>query len=91
MCKRWGKRSPALTKITREIKYIKNIREQVTVIFIWKIEFSRPGERFIPRELSAMIWTCCHFSRDSSNSKVFIDVWLSLDKSVNEFSMVSKN
>ena len=80
-----------MTKITREIEEIKTIGEQlVIVIFIWKIEFSRPGERFIPRELSAMIWTSRHFSRDSSNSVVFVDVWLFLDKSINEFSMVSK-
>ena len=45
------KKSPALTKITREIdKKKKNLGEQITIIYVWKIAFSQSGKRFVRRE-----------------------------------------
>ena len=59
------------------------------VTYIWKIKLSRPSAfdndsrtlRVISYLLLYLWW---------SNSAVFVDVWLSLDKCIGEFSMVYK-
>ena len=44
---------------------------------------------FFDREPSTMIQTSCNFSPyRCSNLEAFVDVWLSLEKSTSEFSMV---
>ena len=43
------KKSPALTKLTREMNK-KHWRGNHHYIYIWKIEFSQPGERFVRGE-----------------------------------------
>ena len=86
----------SFTKITKEIKRINNIGELIIVTCIgksmekvtcvWKIKLSWPWTfdnascRF--RVISNLYW--------QSNSEVFVDVWLFLDKSIGEFSMLYK-
>ena len=90
-------KSSSFTKISR--KWIKNIGEQIIVIFInlenrWKrlhmlarkIKLSRP---WTFDNDSCRLRVISHLCR-WSNSEVFVDVWLSLEKSIGEFSMVYK-
>ena len=56
------------------------------VTYIWKIKLSRPWTFDNVSDFVSFLT-----STDSSNSEVFVDVWLSLDESIGEFSMAYKN
>ena len=58
--------------------------EQVT--YTLKIKLSRPWTFDNVADFVSFLT-----STDSSNSEVFVDVWLSLNKSIAEFSMAYKN
>ena len=87
-------RREEFTKITR--KSISNISEQIIAIYIgksmekvtyiWKIKLSRPWTFDNVSDFVSFLT-----STDSSNSEVFVDVWLSLDESIGEFSTAYKN
>ena len=69
------KKAPALAKVTGEIN--QNIGEQITMIYIWKIAFSQPGERFVRRESSQAIRTsrpgCLVWSSDEDKLRYTVD------------------
>ena len=73
------KKSPALTK--RE-KSIKNTGEQISIIYIWKIAFSLPGESFVrggnlrTRFELRVIISCLVWSSDEDKLRYTVDYLL---------------
>ena len=71
-----------------------NIGKQIIVIYIWKVN----GKGYIHRIFGKSSLLDLEPSKVINfslllifQSEVFVDVWLSLDKSIGEFSMVYKN
>ena len=78
-----NKRNESITLANKSYVFGKSM-EKVT--YVWKIKLSRPwtfdNDSCRLRVISHLYWW--------SNSEVFVDVWLFLDKSIGEFSMVYK-
>ena len=87
----WREKSLSFTKTEKE-KWISNIGEQIIVIYIWKID--EKGHVYLENQASSTLnlrrwFRLCAISHLywCSNSKVFVDVWLSPEKSIGEFSI----
>ena len=78
-----NKRNVSITLASKESLYILE-KSMVKVTYVWKIKLSRP---WTFDNDSCRLCVISHLCR-WSNSELFVDVWLSLNKSIGEFSMI---
>ena len=91
----WQEKSPALTKITREMNQLTFLSKSWLYIFGKSVEkgyIYLSKSSFLDLEPLTIIQTLFHFSPLMIlRTEVFVNVWLSLDKFIGEFQIVHKN